>query len=855
MKPPYNFAAILQPFYQERSAEELATATITIRGPFDDTILQILQTSAEQTLKAFCEEGSALIFTELEVQTSGVGNRILTLEFQILPKSINGGGDCAWELQQAAEGRDAGPFVECDDCPDKKPVIRRAILNQLQMYALSRNVPVDNWYMKMFSIYCRRLEVVMPTGFKAPMTLKDYRCEDFFPEGTRYPPADSVSTSLAPAVTGTTTTKDTGVSTGNLCSWIRDACICATVSKCSWLPDGNGIGHCVQVAMSPTYEQRCETCPTLPECPSDPVKECPLALSICACSLLSAGCNWTVDEGRCFGPPSGPSGVPCALCPFAVESCPLPRIVSVSPRFGGDLGWDGGDYDINLTFDQPVRFPNNADPVQGEMVIGCKLQEGQFLPLEAPANRRVNFVIQVPINKRVMLSDRVVQIPLGTEQFWARYECRLNVTRGAVIGLDESVPNLETRNHVVFISDNVPPMGLQFSPRLADANVDLGTTVATVTMSEPWYLMIQQAELWRLKTNAGPDAYEKVSTLLMEATETGEDVEQLRIPLGPLAPDTLFSIVIPAGAMVDRSNNNFTGLEVGEWAFRTDVATELVEALDEGLSPGAITGIVLGSLALVGTVLLCIAIQRYKLVKKFENREVKPMEGGTPKASQVAALHNDSELLPSNEKFWEKALIRSKEDLATDTLEDLPLELPGALPGASNRRPSVGSQSLTNQRRPSGTASNQLSNQLSNQRHGSKHSAGSSTNMPSNQRRPSRVSNDDRGVGSRRPSNPSNMPSNQRIHSKQSADSRSRRLSGDASASLGLPNGVQSLQVGNRSPSKDGSRSEGIQRDGRTREESESLAASRRAMLGAGPATLSKPTTPCRAPAPRQIAT
>ena len=36
------------------------------------------------------------------------------------------------------------------------------------------------------------------------VSAQDYRCEDFFPEGTRYPPADSVSTSLAPAVTGTT---------------------------------------------------------------------------------------------------------------------------------------------------------------------------------------------------------------------------------------------------------------------------------------------------------------------------------------------------------------------------------------------------------------------------------------------------------------------------------------------------------------------------------------------------------------------------------------------------------------------------------------------------------------------------
>ena len=36
------------------------------------------------------------------------------------------------------------------------------------------------------------------------VSAQDYRCEDFFPEGTRYPPADSMSTSLAPAVTGTT---------------------------------------------------------------------------------------------------------------------------------------------------------------------------------------------------------------------------------------------------------------------------------------------------------------------------------------------------------------------------------------------------------------------------------------------------------------------------------------------------------------------------------------------------------------------------------------------------------------------------------------------------------------------------
>lgn len=51
----------------------------------------------------------------------------------------------------------------------------RAILNSLQMYSLTRGVSVTTWllvpilrsdfdwrYLSMFSIYCRRLEVIMP---------------------------------------------------------------------------------------------------------------------------------------------------------------------------------------------------------------------------------------------------------------------------------------------------------------------------------------------------------------------------------------------------------------------------------------------------------------------------------------------------------------------------------------------------------------------------------------------------------------------------------------------------------------------------------------------------------------------
>eukprot|EP00913_Durusdinium_trenchii_P007742 g7271.t1 len=42
LSPAYNFAYFIQSFYQERSVEELATGTISIRGPFDDTVLQTL---------------------------------------------------------------------------------------------------------------------------------------------------------------------------------------------------------------------------------------------------------------------------------------------------------------------------------------------------------------------------------------------------------------------------------------------------------------------------------------------------------------------------------------------------------------------------------------------------------------------------------------------------------------------------------------------------------------------------------------------------------------------------------------------------------------------------------------------
>lgn len=34
-----------------------------------------------------------------------------------------------------------------------------------------------------------------------------------------------------------------------------------------------------------------------------------------------------------------------------------------------------------------------------------------------------------------------------------------------------------------------------------------GTQVATVTLTEPWFLMAQEAELWKLDVNAGPNEY------------------------------------------------------------------------------------------------------------------------------------------------------------------------------------------------------------------------------------------------------------------------------------------------------------------------------------------------------------
>eukprot|EP00913_Durusdinium_trenchii_P007743 g7272.t1 len=588
---------------------------------------------------------------------------------------------------------------------------------------------------------------------------------------------------------------------------MRDPCICATVIVCAWLPDGEGIGRCVKVAAPPSQSQRCESCAALPECPSDPVRECPLALSICACSLLSAGCNWT-EGGLCFAPASGPTGVPCSLCPFASESCPMPRITRISPYFGADMGWNS-NYDINLTFDQPVRYPHPTDAVQGEMLLGCRLEDGQFLPPLAPTNRRASFVIQFPASKRVMLSDRVVQLSLGSEEFWSGYECMLNITRGAMVAIQDSVPCLETMKHVVFIRDNVAPSPVQFVPRTSELNVALDLSVATVTLTEPWFLMAQEAELWKLDVNAGPNEYTLVRKLPLQMSESGNLVEQLLIRFGttPLDPDTVFSIRVPPGALIDRSNNPFAGIEVTDWSFRTAVAVGVVGGEEEeGLSASAITGIVVGALAL--------------------DRRVKPMEGtSTPKASQVSALQNDSELLPSNEKYWEKALVRTKElpgssDNVVDALEDLPLTLPGEV--KSNRRPSnaTGSASISNQRRPSNASAGHPSNQRrscfgTNQQFWlwgfGRRPSNAPAGLPTNQRRPSNASAD-HPSNQRRPSNasaggrrPSSLvePSNQRHGSKHSAGGGSRSLGiqpdgrsvGVGSRSLGVPHQERSRSV------------------------------------------------------------
>ncbi|CAE7753350.1 unnamed protein product, partial [Symbiodinium pilosum] len=640
ISPHYNFASLLGSWDTEESKEELATATITIRGGYSAQVLPIIEASIEGVLRMFCEEGSILIFTERLVSDVGGGSYSMTVEFQILPPR-DGGGDCAWELRAAAQGADAPPFDECDGyCPRQKPLFRRALENQIWMYPSTRSMATASWYVRMFSIFCHRLEVVRPRNFPA-MQAQDWRCEDFFVEATAHPPDPGAVTTTSAAGGELTTTRDV-VSSDDPCSWISSPCLCATVTACSWV---NNLNSCVQVPVPHSNQERCGFCPTLPWCNPSPVQECPTALTICSCSLMGPKCNWTLDSGRCFAPAAGPTGVPCSLCPLSTANCPRPIVTSITPPADALLGFGELGYDLTISFDRPVRFPRPSDTIVGNIYLDCELEEGQYLPWDAPQGATLR--IEVPAAKRIILSGGLqVRLQLSNHSFWSRYLCTLNIQDGAMVDVVEDVPCVAASWHRAAMSDNVGPLATTITPQTGLRDVALDTAEATIKFNEPVFLMLQEVTIYRLDPNSGPERYDEVGKLPATMTDTVELIETLKISLSAieLDNDAVYSLQLPEGLVVDRANNRFKGLEAGTWAFRTEVGTRL-QRVNFGLGAGAVAGIVAGIVLLAAAVAGILIFFRWKVVKKYEDRSVRPMEGSTPKASQVQTLHNDAAAL------------------------------------------------------------------------------------------------------------------------------------------------------------------------------------------------------------------
>lgn len=419
-----------------------------------------------------------------------------------------------------------------------------------------------------------------------------------------------------------------------------------------------------------------------------------------------------------------------------------------------------------------------------------------------------------------------------------------------MVDVAEDVPCVAASWHRASMSDNMAPLATTIAPESGLRDISIDVSEATVRFNEPVYLMaIREATLFKLDPNNGPERYNEVAKLPVTLTDTVEVLETLKISLSDvrLEHDSVYSIHIPAGVVVDRANNGFAGLEVGVWAFRTEIGGT-VEQLDFGLSAGAIAGIAAGLVVFVSAIACGLVFFRWKVVRKY--------------ASQVVTLHNDAEHLPSNERFWERALVRSKEDLADAEADELE-ELPGTIHSHhGSRRPSVASNSETNQRRPS-VGSNFETNQRRPSNASSTAPVGrvrnESKQSSQNSRRPSK-STDVVQFYSNEPRRPSNV-------SALGTGSQGLRSAGLAGKLQAPGDGTQSASIGERRPSRNShgtsprppretSPSRFLEGSQVLREEAESMAASRRAMLGLGPAQPPKPhTVGSSRQSPRPIAT
>eukprot|EP00438_Fugacium_kawagutii_P031267 Skav218639 [mRNA] locus=scaffold365:321363:324973:- [translate_table: standard] len=577
------------------STEEVVSGVILIYGEIDTDFLSsgdidiVVKETLGKVCKNFERPTGAPTLLKMFVDVRTVGQRRIGMNYswQILPP-IEAGKDCINRLAMVGFGPKEPPF---DKYP--APPIRQLLTQELKAHPPTRLLNTTDWTISVQNMSCDARKVIKHWNHS--------RSIDVFP--TEEPEClgpDSVT--WEPNLEGEFDLAEVG----NCNTAGSNACVCAALPSCEWVPQANGISTCVNTAIPGVP---CQACSLQEQCVLTPERLCASKSTPCACVLAQGGCNWNMARAQCELSPT--ESTPCIACPRQYF-CSTPSIRHKSPQNLAIMGTEETGWFINITFDRQMEFMHIG--IGSGVLIQCRPKR----PGDWPPTFEVDYK-NLEIDG-VMLQINVFGLPNDESR-----DCDVVISDTAVRGLDALLPFNGLPDNELFITvpDGLAPQVNSFIPANSAISVPIDPMVRFFFDEKIKFLRESMIQVYSLGGNRSDrEADVLIAEINVWSSKAVIDQDTLLVDLsGILSTASYYSVVVPPGAVADLSNNPFGGIPRGVYMFQTG-ADERVGVLEDTTKDDALvqTIIIIVAGCLVGIVALAAAYMACEQVRKVRRR-------------------------------------------------------------------------------------------------------------------------------------------------------------------------------------------------------------------------------------------
>lgn len=599
----------------------------------------VVKETLGKVCKHFGSDKGAPTIAQMYMDAATLGQKRIGMNysFQILPP-VEAGKECINRLAMVGFGPKEPPF---GDLP--LPVIRTMMQTEMAAYKPTRFMDMENWFLSVQNLSCDVRRVVK--------FFNHSRSEDVFP--TEEPQClGGQSVDWEPNLKGEFKTENVGS-----CAMAgSDACLCATLPGCEWVPLVDGVRKCV---WTQTPGVSCDACIYQSKCKMTPQRYCAGKTTPCTCVFSDGDCNWDLSNNSCVYNLQGSTAcVACARQSF----CRMPYVVRFEPETLSILGSknSGFSWYINVTFDRLMEFRYFG--VGSGISLSC----------------RPNFQGDVPLifymdHSRLAIVDNVLHVNTFGLRNEILRDCDLMIQNNALRGTSGLLPygGMQMNEVLISLPDTLPPRCAEFTPPNSARFVALDVTVI-ITFNEKIGISLPGEEWIALESGtqnasavihiirlggniSDPQSDVIVAAIsLVDETRVIVDGEHMMVKLDGLVDfSQYYSIALPAGFVFDLMGNTFEGLDRALYAFTTASDATIEDIVDDDKESFEYTWIIA---TIVGSVVvflaLCLGYIFRKHMKKTDKKAKVMASKTTPQF--VTTVQDDGTLkqtAPEPQKF------------------------------------------------------------------------------------------------------------------------------------------------------------------------------------------------------------